>query len=108
MCAFKRLNAFPSLSAPAALSFQDGFLTLVIPMIRFNGGVPVLVHSRRSPPDESLPKGNGTPGANENSRETELWDLRVKVDLTGQSAPASSPISGDAAKEGGALLSREG
>lgn len=76
-------------------------------MIRFNGGVPVLVHSRRSPPDESLSKGDGTPGAND-GKETELWDLRVKVDLTGQNAPASSPGSEDAAKEREALHSRDG
>lgn len=82
-------------------------MTLVIPMIRFNGGVPVLVHSRRSPPDESLSKGDGTPGASGN-RETELWDLRVKVDLTGQGTPTGSPGSKDASKEGEALLAREG
>lgn len=82
-------------------------MTLVIPMIRFNGGVPVLVHSRRSPPDEGLSKSDGTLGASD-SGDTELWDLRVKVDLTGQGTPTGSPGSRDAAKEGEALLSQEG
>lgn len=82
-------------------------MTLVIPMIRFNGGVPVLVHSRRSPPDEHLSKGDGAPGASD-SRDTELWDLRVKVDLTGQGAPAGSPAPNDAAKESEPLVSPEG
>lgn len=77
-------------------------------MIRFNGGVPVLVHSRRSPLDESLPKGNGdgTPDTND-IRETELWDLRVKVDLTGQSASTGSPGPKDAADEKEPLLSKK-
>lgn len=76
-------------------------------MIRFNGGVPVLVHSRRSPPDENLSKGDGAPDAND-SGETELWDLRVKVDLTGQNTPTSStPGSEDGAKDGEALDSRK-
>lgn len=80
-------------------------MTLVIPMIRFKGSVPVLVHSRRSPPDESLSKGGETPGAG-GGKETELWDLRVKVDLTGESAPTGNPSSEDAAGEREALPSR--
>lgn len=45
---------------------QDGFLTLVIPMLRYSGGLPVWVHTRRA----SL----------ENDHK-ERWDLRVKVEL---------------------------
>ena len=76
-------------------------------MIRFNGGVPVLVHSRRSPPDESLSTGDETPGASD-SRDTELWDLRVKVDLTGQGTSTDSPGSKDPEEDAEALLSQEG
>lgn len=53
-------------------------------MIRFTGGIPVLVHSRRSPPEESVPAGAGTPTSpDSHNKETALWDLRVKVDLNG-------------------------
>lgn len=73
-------------------------------MIRFAGGMPVLVHSRRSPPDESLAVGDGIPGTNEgtSSRETVLWDLRIKVDLAGQTGdPSGDPDSSSAAEQGG-------
>ncbi|CAB1113140.1 unnamed protein product [Ectocarpus sp. CCAP 1310/34] len=79
-------DAFPSGLQLVGLApeIKDGFLTLVIPMIRFTGGIPVLVHSRRSPPEESAPAGAGTPAYPDgHSKETALWDLRVKVDLNG-------------------------
>ncbi|CBN78837.1 conserved unknown protein [Ectocarpus siliculosus] len=79
-------DAFPSGLQLVGLApeIKDGFLTLVIPMIRFTGGIPVLVHSRRSPPEESIPAGAGTPTSpDSHSKETALWDLRVKVDLNG-------------------------
>ncbi|CAN0049448.1 unnamed protein product [Ectocarpus sp. 4 AP-2014] len=79
-------DAFPSGLQLVGLApeIKDGFLTLVIPMIRFTGGIPVLVHSRRSPPEESAPAGAGTPTSpDSHSKETALWDLRVKVKLNG-------------------------
>lgn len=48
-------------------------------MIRLTGGLPVLVHSRLSPPEERA-SVSGTPDAGNRGP---LWDLRVKVDLQG-------------------------
>lgn len=79
-------------------------------MIRFAGGVPVLVHSRRSPPDENLAMGDRTLGTNDtSSKETVLWDLRVKVDLAGQASdPSGDPGSSSAAEQGRAATAGEG
>lgn len=79
-------------------------------MIRLAGGIPVLVHSRRSPLDESLALGDGSPGANDgtSSREKILWDLRVKVDLAGRTNHVSGvPGSSSGAEQGGAASAGE-
>lgn len=75
---------------------QDGFLTLVVPIIRHSGGVPVLVHSRRSPPDER-----------DVANEEELWDLRVKVDLQRTVVRRSGELS-DGSRETGGSVPSEG
>lgn len=69
-------------------------------MIRFTGGLPVLVHSRRSPPDENASGGDSTP----------LWDLRLKVDLSGGSKFPPKVRSGetDDPSRGADVPSREG
>lgn len=112
-CPFESTSAYllpPLLFSRMRLAFQDGFLTLVIPMIRFAGGVPVLVHSRRSPPDESLAMSDGTLGTNDTSSgETGLWDLRVKVDLAGQASnPSGDAGSSSGAEQGGTATAGEG
>lgn len=70
-------------------------MTLVIPIIRHTGGVPVLVHSRRSPPDERASDGDA-------ANEEELWDLRVKVDLQRTIVRRSGELS-DGSRETGRL-----
>ncbi|CAM9892541.1 unnamed protein product [Scytosiphon promiscuus] len=83
-------DAFPSGLQLVGLApeIKDGFLTLVVPLLR-TGGMPVLVHSRQSPPEESPTSASGgNPGSN-GSRGEGLWDLRVKVDLHAGPGPAS-------------------
>eukprot|EP00903_Cladosiphon_okamuranus_P008831 g8457.t2 len=96
-------DAFPSGLQLVGLApeVKDGFLTLVIPMIRFNGGVPVLVHSRRCPPDEHLSMGDGAPGASD-SRDTELklpvlsWSVETGIarEVMGSTRSAASLFFG--------------
>lgn len=78
---------------------QDGFLTLVIPMIRFTGGLPVLVHSRRSPPEEDASPSGGTLAPGLDDDRGALWDLRIKVNLHGGSPPRRRGVTGDGSSE---------
>lgn len=68
----------------------------MVPIIRHTGGIPVLVHSRRSPPDERNA-----------ANEEELWDLRVKVDLQRTIVRRSGELS-DGSRETGGLGPSEG
>ena len=71
-------------------------------MIRFTGGLPVLVHSRRSPPEDNASQSSGhlaLDNDGDDDRGT-LWDLRVKVTLhEGGSSPRQSGANGDGSSE---------